>query len=933
MKNIIKLGLVSAVSLGLVHSIQADTKGWLKREHFAGKSRAQVEGGTAGAPTYTAFLHSFQTTDFSDNYAQRISGFFTPATTGNYNFFVASDDDSDLFLSTDADPANKQKIASEPTWNGARSWTATTRRATPPENRSDSTFAPTGIHLVGGTKYYIEGVHHEGGGGDNFGATFAPVGTDPTDGDESLLTGDVISIADAPTVGVAIQPVGKKVLLGDVAGFSTLGTTPNAQYQWFKGTTAITDATNATYSTAATTVADNNTKYHVVITDSEVAGSATSDEVTLFVSSPVFSPGFLRDELFRGHTRTEVEDGTVTVPDDVKYVSALDIADRGEDNFANRTSGYFTPAVTGDYVIFVSSDDDSDFFISTNDDPATKVLVASEPGWNGSRAWVSTTRRGTPPENRSDSTAGFENGIHLVKDTRYYIEMVHHEGGGGDNNGATFSLFADAGNVKDGDLSKFTGPVIGTFAPSYGFLDITNQPQSVTKTTGETATFSVGISTDAGALSYQWQRNGSDIPGATGASYTTGLLGPGDNNATFKVNVLALGGPATNSATATLTVSGDPDAPKVASAGALKSGTSVGVQFDKPVGASGGTASHYTLAGNTVTAAAVQADASRVILTVQNPITASGTLTVTGVANLDGVAGDNGSASLGIIPLVSEDIGDSSVPDPAVPGSAAAFSDKDLVVNAGGSDIWNSADGFRFSYEKATNDFDIEVQVVSMVAINNWTAGALMVRETLAPGSRDWHLKVTPRNQTAKDGSGTGANGYESNRRNAVDSATAGWTGQEGDHTNPNYPNAWIRLQRTNTTMVCYRSDDGVNWTTMAVEDTSNTDNVPDGPLTPEVFIGVATTSHNNTADPGFLTTVVYKNYRHHSNTVPAPTLTVAKLLNGKLHFTWTDAAFHLESRGAVNTGAWTDVPGGGTSGVDVDANGAAQFFRLSNVP
>src|ERR1043166_5673131 len=48
-----------------------------------------------------------------DNYGCSLSGWITPTITTNYYFFIASDDASELFLSTDSNPANAVSIAVE----------------------------------------------------------------------------------------------------------------------------------------------------------------------------------------------------------------------------------------------------------------------------------------------------------------------------------------------------------------------------------------------------------------------------------------------------------------------------------------------------------------------------------------------------------------------------------------------------------------------------------------------------------------------------------------------------------------------------------------------------------------------------------------------------------------------------------------------------
>jgi glucose/arabinose dehydrogenase len=81
---------------------------------------------------------------------------------------------------------------------------------------------------------------------------------------------------------------------------------------------------------------------------------------------------------------------------------------------------------------------------------------------------------------------------------------------------------------------------------------ITSQPQSLTRSVGQSATFSV-TATGTAPLSFQWQRNGVNITGATASSFTISSVTTGDNNASFRVIVRNSVGMVT-SAAATLTV-------------------------------------------------------------------------------------------------------------------------------------------------------------------------------------------------------------------------------------------------------------------------------------------------------------------------------------------------------------------------------------------
>jgi hypothetical protein len=81
---------------------------------------------------------------------------------------------------------------------------------------------------------------------------------------------------------------------------------------------------------------------------------------------------------------------------------------------------------------------------------------------------------------------------------------------------------------------------------------INTQPANQTVTAGQTATFNVTASGTA-PLSYQWQKNGADITGATSASYTTPATTTADSGEQFRVVISNSAGNATSN-TATLTV-------------------------------------------------------------------------------------------------------------------------------------------------------------------------------------------------------------------------------------------------------------------------------------------------------------------------------------------------------------------------------------------
>jgi len=95
--------------------------------------------------------------NWAESYGTRVRGYLSPPATGNYTFYIASDDYSELWLSTDEDPAGAVLICRVNGWVDSRDWFDLGH----PEQQS----AP--IHLEVGHRYYVEALHKESGGNDH----------------------------------------------------------------------------------------------------------------------------------------------------------------------------------------------------------------------------------------------------------------------------------------------------------------------------------------------------------------------------------------------------------------------------------------------------------------------------------------------------------------------------------------------------------------------------------------------------------------------------------------------------------------------------------------------------------------------------------------------------------------------------------------------
>ncbi len=107
--------------------------------------------------TYTKTFATFETETNTGitYYGQRLRTFVVPPTNGLYRFWIASDDTSRLFLSSNENPSNTTAIAWVNGWTSSRQWTV------------ESNQQSAAIYLEAGRRYYLEALMQQGGGGDN----------------------------------------------------------------------------------------------------------------------------------------------------------------------------------------------------------------------------------------------------------------------------------------------------------------------------------------------------------------------------------------------------------------------------------------------------------------------------------------------------------------------------------------------------------------------------------------------------------------------------------------------------------------------------------------------------------------------------------------------------------------------------------------------
>jgi hypothetical protein len=697
------------------------------------------------------------------------------------------------------------------------------------------------------------------------------------------------------------------------------------------------------------------------------------------VQKAVFEQGLalMQYWLNKGSDLSIPESGAFGPPDFVMAVPAFEAGENDENGntYVNHLSGFFVPATSGAYDFLVSGDDHIDVFLSTDDNPSHKRLICQQPGWSGARAWSDNPGNNNASDMNQMHSATWTNaagvapsasGIQLTAGNHYYLEAWHQEGGGGDSVEVTVVKHGDP-DPANGTPSAITGPLLGFNAPNTAtFVMFTNQPSNQSTLSGTTATFSAGGVSDGPILIgttgifntsgdvagvadfvkfpnvlFQWYKNGTLIPGATTSIYTTPQLKPADNGGQYYAAIRTLGiATWSNSATATLTVIADTNKPTAFAATFIGNNGQpvISVSFSKFMDlASISQQSNYQVAGGGASIVGIDVDtnnANHVTLHLAAAPTGPVTLTLSGITDFSGNAPASTTLNVAPVTLINSDIGDIGVPDPAWPGFMWADGPNAYTVSCQGSDIWNALDGFNFTYETKTNDFDVVVRQKTFTKVSNWSKGGLMVREDLTPQSRDWNIVNDPTSADgigAIDGSGNGANTIESNCRPSPAAASLGWG--TGPASVPAYPNAWVRLKRVGQLLHSYWSSNGVDWVQEGLTDWSTN---AAGPMPSELFVGICCTAHNNNSVTATVLNYYYTasfadyNSSFVASTNVGPAKLTAKVTGGNVVISWSPAGGTLQSSPSVGQSApWTPVGTANPSAPIPIAGAADKFFRV----
>jgi regulation of enolase protein 1 (concanavalin A-like superfamily) len=484
--------------------------------------------------------------------------------------------------------------------------------------------------------------------------------------------------------------------------------------------------------------------------------------------------------------------------------------------FGQRVRTFVVPPTNGLYTFWIASDDTSQLYLSTNENPAGISAIASQTSYTSSEEWTEFANQQSAQ-------------IYLQGGCRYYLEARMQQGNGGENLSVRWQL---PNGVYEQPLASVStaGTVLVPCSGVNLFPGIYSQTTNVTTVENQNATLSILV-TNPAPVTYQWFGGSTKLPGATLPVYTVTNANLLLNNGQTFTCVVSNSVGSVTSAPITLNVTRDTTPPVVTQVFNLGL-TNVEIVFSKPVSLTTATnlVNYAFTNGLGITGATLAVNNSTVTLT-NAPLVYGSNYTVvinniSDLANIPNVIAANTTVSFTASPFAPADIGSPTIP------STVTYTTNETTVSGAGADIGGTSDQFNFQYQPQTANFDVTVALSGLGLSDLWAQAGLMARASLDPASPFAAAVATP-----------GIAGDFFTDRILTNGA-AGSTG-----TFPaNYPHTWLRLSRAGNVFTGYGSYDGTNWTQLGSASIV---------MPARIYLGLATASHN----PAQTTTASFVNY------------------------------------------------------------------------
>ena len=380
------------------------------------------------APDLSRHLTQLEGTHSGDNYGSSITGVILPPVSGNYRFYIASNEHSQLwFNATGASAAGATLIAD--VTNGsttARQW------------NKYATQQSVEIPLTAGHPYYFQALQKEGTGSDHLAIGW----TTPNTNTISLIgTSHIARPNLAHPPAITTQPSNQVIALGDNVTFSLGVVGPEPRFfQWRRNGQPFGPVLNSPDLTVANASAHVHGTWDCIYTNGNSVLISQPATVTL-TGFGQLATGGLWQEVYHNLAGSTVSDllnhaNFPSLPSSSGPLAQPATSSLGDD-YGQRWSGWLIPSSSGRYRFYAAADDTTRLYLSPTQYEVHKQLIHTISSYSAEKEWSSRA-----------PSAGFD----LVAGQRYYVEFLHKEGGGGDHAAFTWHKEGDPVPVNGSDL-------------------------------------------------------------------------------------------------------------------------------------------------------------------------------------------------------------------------------------------------------------------------------------------------------------------------------------------------------------------------------------------------------------------------------------------------------------------------------------------------
>lgn len=243
--------------------------------------------------------------------------------------------------------------------------------------------------------------------------------------DAALTSGEAQGMENArPAVNITTPEDGQQFTAPATVSITATASDSDGsvtKVEFYNGTTKLGEDTSSPYAFTWNDVAKGSYTVVVKAIDNSGASGTASRNISVISSVGCAGAGKIVHEVWTGIQGTETSAIPLTSPPSAtRDLTLFEGPTNFDDHYGTRIRGFICPPVSGEYIFWISGNDQTELWLSTDHQPGNKRLIASAAKYTNVRQWNKYESQQSAP-------------VALAANQRYYIEALHKEGVGSDH--------------------------------------------------------------------------------------------------------------------------------------------------------------------------------------------------------------------------------------------------------------------------------------------------------------------------------------------------------------------------------------------------------------------------------------------------------------------------------------------------------------------